>query len=120
VDEQENLKVVLQRVQEQLYDDYEWPHLKIRRTLQLNAGQRYYDLPSDLNFDRIKDIKLKYSGQYFNIERGIEITDYSTYDSNASVPARSNPAMKWDIVNTGSNGTDDQIEVWPIPSDNSR
>jgi hypothetical protein len=117
IDEVENLKVVLQRVQEQLYDDYEWPHLRVQKTVSLAAGQRYYDLPSGLNFDRIEDIKLKYNGVYQDLERGIDFDDYTSYDSNATTPDRSNPAQKWDIRETGSS---EQIEIWPIPSDNSQ
>jgi hypothetical protein len=113
VDEVENLKVILQRTQEILYDEYEWPHLRIQRTIALTAGSRYYDMPSDLNFDRIQHVKLKYSGVYTDIERGIEFDDYSIYDSNADTPERSFPTLKWDIRNTGSG---EQVEVWPIPS----
>ncbi len=120
INEVENLKALLRRVQEVLYDDYEWSHLSITRTVQLNAGQRYYDFPTDLNFDRITDVKVRYNGQYIDVERGIDFTDYSSYDSNADTPARSNQVMKWDIVNTGDDGADEQIEAWPIPADGSQ
>jgi hypothetical protein len=29
IDEVENLKQILQRVQIELYDDYDWPHLRV-------------------------------------------------------------------------------------------
>lgn len=115
IDEVENLKVILQRVQETLYDEYDWPHLRVQKTISLNAGQRYYDLPDGLNFDRIEDISLRYNQIYQPIERGIQFSDYASFDSNASTPERSSPAQKWDIRNTGST---EQIEVWPIPNDN--
>jgi hypothetical protein len=114
VDEVENLKVILQRTQETLYDEYEWPHLRVQRTISLVAGSRYYNFPSDLNFDRIQDVKLKYNGVYTDLERGILFDDYSIYDSNAATPDRSFPVLKWDIRHTGST---EQMEVWPIPSD---
>lgn len=113
VDEAENLKVILQRTQELLYEEYEWPHLRIQRTIDLVAGQRHYDFPTDLNFDRIQDVKLKYNGVYVDIDRGILLEDYSIYDSNADTPERSFPTLKWDIRNTGSS---EQLEAWPIPS----
>lgn len=115
VDEVENLKVILQRVQEQLYDDYEWPHMRVQRTVALAAGQRYYDFPTDLNMDRIQDIKLNYNSVYQKIQRGITLEDYSSFDSNATVPDRSSPALKWDSRDAG---TGEQMEIWPIPSDN--
>lgn len=116
VDEVENLKVILQRTQELLYEEYEWPHLRVQRTIALSAGQRYYDLPADLNFDRIQDVKLKYNNVYTDVERGILFDDYSIYDSNAGTPDRSFPVLKWDIRNTGSS---EQLEIWPITSQSS-
>jgi hypothetical protein len=113
VDEVENLKVILQRTQELLYEEYEWPHMVVQRTITLAAGQRYYDLPSDLNFDRIQDVKLRYNTVYVDLERGIEFEDYSIFDSNASTPERSFPTLKWDVRDTGSG---EQVEVWPIPN----
>lgn len=113
VDEVENLKVVLQRTQELLYEEYEWPHLRVQRTIPLVAGQRHYDLPADLNFDRIQDVKMKYNNVYVDVERGINLEDYSIYDSNASTPERSFPVIKWDIRHTGST---EQLEAWPIPN----
>lgn len=117
VDEVENLKVILARTQETLYDEYEWPHLRVQRDISLTAGGRYYNFPSDLNFDRIQDVKLKYNGVYTDVERGILFDDYSVYDSNADTPDRSFPVLKWDIRHTGST---EQMEVWPIPSDDAK
>lgn len=112
-DEVENLKVLLQRTQETLYEEYEWPHMMVQKTITLAAGTRYYDFPTGLNFDRIQDVKLKYNNVYVELERGIEFEDYSIYDSNASPVERSFPTLKWDIRDTGSG---EQIEVWPVPS----
>ena len=112
ISEVENLKVMLARVQEQLYEDYDWPHLRVQRSIALSAGQRYYDLPSDMDFDRIVDITLQYNEVYTPIMRGIEFYDFSSFDSNAD--ERSSPVLKWDIKYTG---TTEQMEVWPIPND---
>lgn len=113
VDEVENLKVIIQRTQETLYEEYEWPHMRVQKTISLSAGQRHYDLPTGLNFDRIQDVKLKYNNVYVDLERGITFDDYSIYDSNAATPERSFPTLKWDIRDTGSG---EQVEVWPIPN----
>lgn len=113
VDEVENLKEVLRRTQETLYDEWDWPHMMVQKTIALSAGQRHYDMPSGLNFDRIQDVKLKYNNVYTELERGITFDDYSIFDSNASTPERSFPTLKWDIRDTGSG---EQVEVWPIPN----
>lgn len=117
VDEVDNLKELLRRTQEVLYDDYEWPHLRVQREILLHAGDRYYDLPSDLNFDRIQQVKYKYNNVYTDIQRGINFDDYSVFDSNADTPEQSSPALKWDIRDTGST---EQIEVWPIPNQTNK
>lgn len=115
--EADNLKHTLRRVQRQLYIKYDWSHMRVQRTIQLSAGQRYYDFPADLDFDNIESVKLEYNGIYIPLERGINIDDYSAFDSNAAVPDRSNPTQKWDVRDTGSG---EQLEAWPIPSDNSQ
>lgn len=112
-DEVENLKVVIRRVQETLYDDYAWPHLRVQKEISLASGQRHYDMPTGLNFDRIEQVKYKYNNVYTDLERGINFDDYSIFDSNADIPDRSSPALKWDIRHTGSA---EQLEIWPIPN----
>ncbi len=114
VDEVENLKEMLRRVQEQLYDDYPWPHLRIQSTVPLLDAGRYYDFPTDMNMDRIERVALKYGGTYYKIDRGIDFSDYSIYDSNADTPVEASPAQKWDIRFTD---TEEQIEIWPIPNE---
>lgn len=112
VAELDNLKNLLARTQEVLYDDYAWPFLRVERSITLNAGQRYYDFPDDLDFDRIEDVKYKYNNVYTELERGIGFDDHSIFDSNAD--ERSSPALKWDVRNTGSG---EQLEIWPIPNE---
>ena len=117
IDEVENIKVQLARKQEELYDKHDWLHIKVQKTVSLAAGQRYYDLPSGLNFDKIDQVALEYNGIYQDICKGIDLKDYTAYDSNAATPDRSSQALKWDIRHTGSS---EQIEIWPIPSDNTQ
>ena len=119
IDEVDNLKEVLRRVQEQLYDAHDWQHLRTEKSIDLAAGQRYYDMPDGLNFDRIETVKLKVNGVYCDIDRGIDLTDYSGYDSNADTPARADPAQKWDI-RIVDDEDDEQIEIWPIPNSNTQ
>ena len=110
--EVDNLKVQLARVQEVLYDDYDWPFLNVERSINLQAGQRFYDFPLDLNYNRLNAVKFKYGNVYTDVARGVTFDDYSMYDSNAG--ARSSPLLKWDVRNTG---TIEQLEVWPVPND---
>jgi hypothetical protein len=111
VSELDNLKTQLRTRQEILYDEYDWPFLTVERSVTLSAGQRYYDFPSDLNYDRLNCVKFKYGGEFVDVERGIDFDDYSVYDSNQD--ERSSPVVKWDVRNTGSG---EQLEIWPIPN----
>lgn len=112
--ELDTLKGELAVTQELLYDDYDWPFLNVERTIQIQEGQRYYDLPEDLNYDRLDCVKLRRNGVYTDVTRGITFDDFSIYDSNEG--ERSAPVLKWDIRNTG---VKEQLETWPISSESA-
>lgn len=95
---------------EVLYIEHPWPFLRKWFSLTLNAGQQYYDVPSGLDIVYVEKVKLKHNGLFIDIDRGIDLEDYSAFDPEAD--ERSNPALKWDIRFTGSS---EQIEVWPLP-----
>lgn len=113
VDDSSTLIQVLQRTQETLYDDFDWPHLRVTfPAITLQAGQRYYDLPDDLNYDRIEDAAVRLNGLPIPFRRGIDFNCYAAFDSDQDV--RSSPAQRWDIRWVDAA---EQIEVWPVPAD---
>ena len=115
VDETPALKQILRRWQNTLYERHDWPHLRtVFDRISLQAGQRYYDFPSDLNFDRIEDVAVWQSGVPLPITKGIGFNEYASYDSESDV--RADPALRWDVRWTG---TKEQIEVWPVPASNN-
>lgn len=99
---------LLQRVQEYLYDEAQWPHLRVERDLDLQAGQRYYDPPTDVNLDRIECLELRYGDQFVPVEYGINREHLSVWDSDKD--ERSWPVERWQIYE------DEQLEFWPIPA----
>lgn len=114
VDDTQTLMTVIQRTQETLYDDFDWPHLRETfPAITLQAGQRYYDLPTNLNYDRIETAAVRLSGMPIPFRRGIDFACYAAFDSDADV--RSSPAQRYDIRSVDNK---EQIEVWPIPADN--
>lgn len=115
IDSRESEKKIIRRIYETLYDAWDWPHLLVMPTKDLADAQRYYDMPSTLNFERIIDVTVIYSSTPHPIERGISFEDYATYDSDAG--DKSSPVRKWDLRRTSDTAT--QIEVWPIPADNN-
>ena len=115
VDDAPRLKHHLNRAYEHRYDKHDWPHL--RRTfdkIALAAGQRYYDFPTELNYERIEKAWVWWTNKPVPIWRGISVNDYSAYDSANN--ERSDPVMKWDVR---SIGTATQFEIWPLPASNS-
>jgi hypothetical protein len=118
VDELPALKHLLKRTQENLYDRHPegWAHLRtVFDRIPLLAGDRYYDFPDTLNFDRIEDVAVWDSSTPLSITRGIGFEEYAVYDSESDV--RAEPACRWDIRWTGS---EEQIEIWPVPSTNNQ
>lgn len=108
---------ILTRNYETYYNDYNWPHLKVRRDKELAAGQRYYDFPVDIDPERILTVERRWSGTWTPIERGITMDDYNSYDSDDS-DVRSDPVLKWDMHDTSalSAAHQFQMEVWPLPA----
>jgi hypothetical protein len=95
-----------------LYDDYDWPHLIRQFTrVPMVAGQRYYDLPAQLDWSRIERVDGWWNGRPHDVLPGIGIEEYAQFDSVGD--ERSDPVLKFDIRN--QTGTP-QIEVWPVPA----
>ncbi len=116
------LKQRINEAYEFLYEDYDWPHLRVFYPhISLAYQQRYYDLPVvgtyQLDYERVERAVVWYNGRPVEIERGIAHEDYWSFNSEASPPETSAPVLKWDVRFTG---TKEQIEFWPTPSDNSQ
>lgn len=110
------LRRTINHVYETLYTSHDWPHLKTYfDKLPMNAGERYYDVPTGLDYERVIDARNWWNGIPEPIERGISFDDYMSYDSTADV--RSSPVLKWDIRFTGDR---EQIEFWPVPDSSTQ
>lgn len=110
------LKQVINRVYEGLYEKPVWPHLRREfAKIPLAAGQRYYDLPAQLDSDGVERAVVWWSGEPYPLGKGVDFSHYAAYDS--TIDERNSPAARWDIRWTG---VKDQIEIWPIPADNQQ
>jgi hypothetical protein len=106
------LKQRINEAYEALYADYDWPHTKqFFSHITLNAGQRYYDFPTTLDYTRVERAVVWYNGRPFPLEREIKHEDYFAFNSENN--ETSAPVQKWDVRFTG---TKEQCEVWPMPS----
>lgn len=97
----------LQRMQEWLWGDFDWPHLRVIRYVKPEAGQRFYDTPEDLDIDRIEKIEFRYGGRWVTLHYGIEQMHYRQFDSENGV--RAYPIRRWRFYEG------EQMELWPIP-----
>ena len=110
------LKQKLVRNYETLLDTYPWPHLKREfPRVALVDGQRYYDVPNTIDFDRLDNVVVWWSGLAYPLIRGITFNDFNAYDSTRD--ERNGPVQRWDIRFTG---VKEQIEVWPVPDGNDQ
>lgn len=97
----------LQRKQEWFWEDFAWPHLRVERYLDITEGQRYYDLPEDLDITRISKLEVRFGGAYNRVQWGIDAEHYAVYDSELDV-------RNWPI-SRAKISENEQLEVWPIP-----
>lgn len=117
VDHRNAEKTIIRRVQEELYDEYDWPHLRMDPYLSLSKGQYWYDLPSKLNYERIEGVYSWWNGDPRGTERGIGPAEYAEFDTDND--ERSDPVLKWDFkYNHVADAS--QLEVWPIPATNDQ
>lgn len=103
------LRHVLQRTQEILYDEYAWPHMTgVWYDVTLVPGQRYYNLPSQLNYERVLDVRVNYSDIWYNVGAGFNSEVYNIHDSDSD--QRADPVERWRLYNAT------QFEAWPMPA----
>jgi hypothetical protein len=101
----ENLKQVLSRVEQILWAQFDWPFGYIVETLQLEPGAAYYDYTENIDFTRVVDIwHVDQSTRIAHkLDYGIDPTHYM-----ASMD-RQNPVLRWRHQGTA------RLEIWPPP-----
>lgn len=102
---------MLQREQERLWEEHDWPHLRVERQFGVQAGQRYYAPPEDIPVDRIEKIEVFTDGRWREITPGISSDEHTAW--NSDLDERTWPPRKWEIHEDGN------IELWPIPDANA-
>lgn len=105
-----HLQHVLARTQEFLWNDFNWPHLRVYREEVLQAGERYYSYPSDFGFDNVENVHVRYNDDWRIVLYGIEPEHYNL--SDPELDAREDPVCRWQAYE------DNQFEVWPLPASN--
>lgn len=102
---------ILQRKQEWFWNDFDWPHLRVKRTIPIQAGQYEYALPDDLTVDRIEQIEIRRDREYRKLSPNISSAHYAACDTELG--ERDWPPRRWQLTEN------EMIEVWPIPDQNA-
>jgi len=105
------MELMLKREYERLYQEFDWPFLRVFPDLLTQAGERFYDVPAEMDLERIETVDYYWGNRWFPLTRGISQLDYNTYNPDLGV--RVDPTFKWDIKYTGPKA---QVELWPIPN----
>lgn len=98
---------LLQRVQSDYWEDFDWPHLRVEREVAIQAGQRYFDVPDDIPLDRLEKIEVFSSGIWQRLVPDITARQYAAFDSD--LDQRSWPPRCWKIYEG------ELVEIWPVP-----
>lgn len=120
INNRDSLVQSLKRTQRRLWQQWDWMHMRVSREIPVLAGQRYYNCPTDLPYERIDTAEFKFGGIWTPLRFKIDERDYSIFDPR--MDERSWPIQKWDITEdpaaTGGVPSDGgMIEIWPLPSD---
>jgi hypothetical protein len=106
--------LILDRQQRELWDAYQWMHLRIYRDVTLSSGQADYTYPLDLPFDQISRINIatSSSAQWRTLLYGIRATDIPV-----GGPKRGTPCQWANKVTVAGGVTDPtgQITLLPVP-----
>jgi len=107
---------VLSRTQRRLCEEYDWAHLKIKRDIPVQAGQRYYPTPDSLHYERITDVDFKDGSLWRPLIRGIDESLFSLHDSDRG--HQNWPIQHWDVHENldGPADTTGFLEFWPVPN----
>lgn len=116
------LITTLERTQSRLWEEWDWPHLMVYRDISISAGQRYYNVPTDVPFERIVSLTVRDGSYWKPLEYGITPDDFNIYDPD--LDERSYPPRKWYVTEdpqdtAGNIDAYGMIEIWPMPDRNA-
>jgi hypothetical protein len=111
---QQTQDIMLDRQQRELWDAYQWPHLRYWKDTPINTGQADYNYPNDLPFDQISRIYVAQSAgsQWKPLVYGIRATDIPASGPPTGTPSRWANKV---IVTQGITQPESQFTLVPIP-----
>lgn len=109
LNDRDSLLYLLNRVQVDLWEDYDWPDLRVDRDIQLADGVRYYPYPADLRLEDVDHVWVwGAANTVYELKYDITPVQYLLWNSEDG--AKSWPPQRWQ-----HNADTNAIELWPIP-----
>jgi hypothetical protein len=108
VNADDTIRQVIARWQDTLWNDYNWPHLRVYRDFYTQAGQQLYAFPADVDWSRIEKMDQCWSNLWRPVRFGITDEDYNLV--NGALGAQQDPQERWDLREN------QMLELWPIPA----
>ena len=107
---------LLQRVQEQLYMEHEWPNLRVSVEVTAPPLQRYTAIPDTIDMDGIRNVFARPTSadDWVELTFGVRTEDYNALDSAAGETG--DYTQRWRPHQDVAAEVPDfnQIETWPI------
>lgn len=112
----QELYTLLDNKQKWLSSEYDWPFLKQQGDVSIVAGDRYLNVPTNINFERPVNVTTLWTTFWHPVLFGIGAPEYNALSSgDGGVPVYNlNPVARWDW----KPGDPSKFEIWPIPTQN--
>jgi hypothetical protein len=115
---QQSQDMILDRQQRELWDAYQWPHLRIWQDMTLSSGQADYNYPAVLPLDQISRINLAQSGtsRWSTLSYGISPTDIPPGGAPAGTPRQWANKVAFTSGTSVVNPTGMMFTLLPVPN----
>lgn len=112
---------LLNRIQDDLWLNFDWAHLRTSAFVDINAGQRYVAYPDGMAFESVRTIYSEdTSGDFRPMVSGIDAEHYNLRDPEV-VSERETPIRRWANYVPPEDATNfNMIELWPVPDKATR
>ena len=107
------LKRELNKVQNVLWLSYEWPFKFREWAVPLTKGERFYELPDEVEMEGIEDLRVKSGNCIYSIEFSFRNAVWSALDPNDG--ETSSYPLVWRLHEPDEGRTRSLIELWPTP-----
>jgi hypothetical protein len=101
---------LLNRAQEQIAIDFQWPRFTVDRDIPIVVGTRYYAYASDLGYDEVERVWLVWNTLYGEMRYGIGPEQFALFNSNTGFTS-------WPVERWMHNADSGLFELWPVPSE---